>query len=54
MKTRELIAELEKLPADADVVIDDADTDWPLNIVQVGLSDKGYVFVQGLYSDVHD
>lgn len=55
MKVKELIQLLKEMPQDVDVVIDDADTGWSLDVQNVyGPFDKNdpFVTISGDYENV--
>lgn len=57
MKVSQLIEELQKLPPEQTVVIDDADTNWPMNIkfIESRTDREGgeiLCFIGGGYNDV--
>jgi hypothetical protein len=53
MKVFELIEALQKFDKDSAVAIDDADTDWLLNITSIR-EKKGVVSIHGEYTDLID
>lgn len=50
MTVKELIKILQELPQDTTVVINDADTNWPLNINEVN-NRVGYIEISGSYDN---
>lgn len=55
MKVSELIERLKQLPQDSDIVIEDADTNWNLEVVDVEFNEKyKFSYISGHYGAIHD